>query len=630
MRGALAWTLGWMRGHPLAAGVIGLAFTLGAVDFYEVVYDPFLKKFGPFKYALRDDLQTWLALAAAVMGGLGLSAWWAGKGCVEVGVGKIGGTLNRKRWGLWVVVFLVPLVMGAALCLGALEGVPHFSDSLTYLMQGRVLWAHRLYLPAPRHPDLWIHTLFFVTDRQYIDSATASGGAMVYEGTRFFGKYPVGWPAVLGTFDHFGAGFLANAALTGLAALLTGFVARQFTSRRVAVLAGLLLALSPWVWFNGAGFASHVASTCAVMGFLGLVMWVVNLEGRERGSAKRQALLGALGAGLVLGAGVLIRPGDAANFALPVIGLVLVLMVVRPRGWLVLGPVIAVGAMVGVGVYLYSNGQTTGHATMSPYALETRWSEDWNDSPLAMAGRFAFQWAELNGRFPGWGVGGLTVAVVGMCVVIGGRRGGRALNRKRRRGMGLWLLVACTATFFCFNTAFGFTNVWWGPRWLFPVAPLLAILGAMVVDRSMRAARGRGWGRGQALSDSNRTAAGQLALLVLAAGLLVGVGVYAGRWYTLSIQPPHTVSAAAHERAMAMGLTDAVIAMPTGGDRAPLDARAGVVFMNVPFDDNPVIYVRNIADWESKARASFPGRRLYALEPSKDDPSGFVIRELRE
>ncbi|NJO83147.1 MAG: hypothetical protein HC828_10215 [Blastochloris sp.] len=322
---------------------------------------------------------------------------------------------------------MTPVLLAAVMCWFALGGIPHFSDALTYLMQGRILYSGSLWVPSPAHPELFIHSLFFLdTDG------------------RFYGKYPIGWPTIVGTFDHLNLLFLANATLSGLAALLTGLVAKELAGKRVAIYTALVFGLSPWIWFHGASFASHVASTCAVWGFiwLFLVSWrkgegkwssgvdvkwssgqVAKWPSEEsdlkspspspspRGSGGKsihhwyRGLVWALGAGLVLGCAVLTRPGDATNFALPAIVMVLIGLVRAPKKWLPIGVLISVGAMVGVLIYLWSNAQTTGDAFTSPYKLEPRWKEDWQPTLASMAGRFAFQWVELTSRFPGWGPG---------------------------------------------------------------------------------------------------------------------------------------------------------------------------------------------------------------------------------
>lgn len=581
LRGALKWALGWMRRHVFLSALLLLTVAVGSLDIYELVYDPYAMRhrFGP--WMLRQDLRSYLQLAAAVCAGLALSALWASPQQLARGAARVRRGLRGRV--LLLIAFVAPLLLGAAMSRLVLDGIAHFSDALTYLIQGRMMWAGMMYMPAPADVELFKGSLFFVE----------TGG-------RFFGKYPLGWPAVLGTFDHFGVGFLANAVLVGTAAVLTGLVARQFAPRRVAVLAALLIGLSPWTWFNGANFASHVASTCAVTGFMWLFLRTM----------RRQEALSALGAGLFLGVGVVVRPGDAAMFALPPIFVVLGQMVRRPQRWTLLGPLIAIAAMAGVAAYLWQNAVTTGSALQSPYALEPRWGNDWHRSALDVFGRFTFQWVELNQHFPGWGLGGLTAALLG--AIAAGHHW---------RQPGLRLLATSTLLFFIANTAFGFTTVWWGPRWLLPATPLVAILAAELIDVALRAASDA--------SQRARAAAGQAAVCLLIGGLVAAIlGVYPAQVYLNRIAPPHLVSAAAHDAVKRAGLTHAIVAMPPRGTYPPVDARAGMVFMQAPFESNNVIYVRSIEGWPKHADKSFPGRDLYEIVPDPAALGSFHIKHV--
>lgn len=581
LRDALCWCGSWMRCHPVWSALLAIAVLIGAVDVYDLLYDPIEHRARLGLWMVRQDMQGWLYLGAALLAALSISAWRPARDALSPIVRSVTRGLRRtgtaRRWGM--IAVLAPGVLGAAMAALALEAIPHFSDALTYLTQGRMLFAGMMYCDTPSDPLLLRGSLFFLD----VDG-------------RFFGKYPIGWPAIVGAFDRLRIGFAANAALAMAAVALTWALARQIAPRRIALLAAVLMGLSPWTWFNGANFASHVGSTCAVTGFL----WLLLLTDR-RGRAAT-----ALGAGLCLGAAVLIRPFDAAMFALPAVVLVVIRLCVGPRRWWLLGPLVAVGAMVGVAVYLWQNTVTTGAPLTSPYALEARWATDWERSPVETIGRVAYQWVELNARFPGWGIGGLTVAIMG-AIAAG----------PRWRSTPLRVVAASSILFFLGCAAFGFTTVWWGPRWLMPIVPLLAILAAELVWRMLVAAR----------SASRASApAAQAGLCLLAAGLVLGpVAVYAGLFHQHRLMPPHTVSAAAHRRALAMGLDNAIVAMPLRGDRPPFDARAGIAHMKAPWPANPVIYVRAIADWQVHARRTFPGRDLYELRPDPADPEGFGI-----
>ncbi len=635
LRSGLAWCFTWMKQHRTASCIIAVIIALGAIELYELFVDAEARRYnrnqgaGLRKYMIREDLKAWLLFTSTLMAALAISAMkpWCARCASRVAAmrNSFKQPVTVKRW--LMLAFFTPVILGGAMNLVALDGVPHFSDSLTYQMQGRMLYAGQITMEKPVHPDLFIHSLFFVTDGQHFDEAK---GHIVYEGTKFFGKYPIGWPAVLGLFDTLGIGFMANAVLAGLGALLTFGLAKQVTTRRVAIIAALLFAFSPWAWFNGSHFASHVASMVAVNGFLFFFLKVL--------AAKPQAAYGAaLGAGLCLGAALLVRPFDAAMFALPAVLVSFALLPREPKKWITHGAVISLATGVGIAIYLWSNAMTTGKATVSPYTLEGRWAADWDTTITSIIHRLQFQWAEMNSRFPGFGIGGMTAAIIG--AMIAWQRG------RFHRSLALYVLLASNLLFFVATTPFLFTNVWWGPRWLLPVTPMIALLMAELVEVAIASARAKRSNvgtenatasnadastRNSKLGTRNLAPACQLFLMILFAGTFVGFAFeYVGKWAMHRIAPPHNVSAAAHDRAAAMGLNNVVIGMPTGGDgRAPFDARAGMVFMKVPFESNEVIYVRKIDQWADKTRETFPDRQLYELIADKEAQEGFVIRKV--
>lgn len=613
LRAAYRWLGRWIARHPRTTLFLLIVILAGALDGYELFYDPFNRRSGLFLYKLREDFRIWCYAAATILLGLAISMLWNQKPWLLRQLLRISQPRRHRPLGIYALIFLLPTLLSAALCLGALEGIPHFSDALTYLMQGRILWSGRLWLPAPQHPDLFVGSLFF----------------LVKDG-RFFGKYPIGWPAILGFFDRIHLLFLANAFLAGLAALLTTWLGRQLAGRRIGTLAGVFLALSPWLWFHGASFASHLASTVAILAFLNLLLALLRHTDPSRSQHPLDLLL-ALVCGLALGTAVLIRPGDAATFALPAAAFVGFSLLRRPTVWLAPALLMLAGVTAGLAVYLWTNAQLTGSPWISPYSLEGRWLTDWNPHPAAMAARIAFQWAELNHRFPGWGLGGLTLAAAGT-VALYSLRSRRPLpspytffiasRRLSARLLGWSILLAGTTIFFLFNTAFGFTNVWWGPRWLLPAVPLIAILAAAFFLQLLRNTRH---------TDPETSSAAQLGLAIALAGAIIGLTfVYGGQWWQHRLAPPHGVSTAVWKYVQNQHLTQAVVAMPPVARRAPLDARAGILFMRPPFSENPVIFVRAVPDWPVKVRQDFPNRRPYQLLPAPGSKTGFTLQRVQE
>jgi hypothetical protein len=277
-----------------------------------------------------------------------------------------------------------------------------------------------------------------------------------------------------------------------------------------------------------------------------------------------------------------------------------------------------------VAIYLGCNLATTGYALLSPYQLEARFGADWNPTLRSMLGRLEYQWSELNQKFPGSGLGGLTLGVLGLGIVVGRHRRHPRLPGARR-GWGLWLLAAAAAIFFVVCTAsVGLNNVWWGPRWLLPVVPVLAILIATLLDLIFRHARGLGR---PDYPHRGAQAAAQIGLCLALGAVAVGLTArYPGQFYQNCLIPPHRVSAAVAQRLAQLGCQDAVVAMPVDGpSMPPIDVRAGLAFTTVPFDANPVIYVRKIEGWQRMAAEMFPTRRLFTVSADPKSPGGFRI-----
>jgi hypothetical protein len=188
---------------------------------------------------------------------------------------------------------------------------------------------------------------------------------------------------------------------------------------------------------------------------------------------------------------------------------------------------------------------------------------------------------------------------------------------------GLWIFAIATALFFVFNTAFGFTNVWWGPRWLLPATPLLAIFIAYLIDEILQEASSQ-----NPTTHPGKIAAAQFGLMLALGGFTVAAAArYSGQFHVNTIMPPHTVSAAAQRRALEMNMSHAVLAMPVTAKRPPLDARAGMAFLYPPFENQPIIYIRALRGWQPMAKETFNDRKLYELIPDPKDPQGFRIIE---
>ncbi|RMG94348.1 MAG: hypothetical protein D6706_13895 [Chloroflexi bacterium] len=157
----------------------------------------------------------------------------------------------KTRYGLfpWLVAGWVILV-SATLSWLVLERVPHIPDSVMYLFQAKYFAYGYLYLPSP--PDI---DAFWV--RQ-----------MVFDGEKWYGIFPPGWPALLAGGIRLGIPWLINPFLGGVTVLLVHSLAHHLYNRRVANFTIFLLAVSPWFIFMSASFMAHPLSVVYTLGCL--------------------------------------------------------------------------------------------------------------------------------------------------------------------------------------------------------------------------------------------------------------------------------------------------------------------------------------------------------------------------
>ena len=304
---------------------------------------------------------------------------------------------------VWVVAVAV------VLNIFVYERHPHVTDEVVYLLQARYFADGTLTQAAPPVPDAFEIYL------------------MQVEPDRWYPTPPPGWPAMLATGTLIGAAWLVNPVLFGINILLAYMLLSELYSRRVASVAVLLLAVSPWFLFLGMSFMTHMFTlTCAMSAALG-VAWA------RRSGMARWALIG----GLALGAIALIRPLEALLMAV-----LLGLWAIGFGGKRLKKSAIAglvVGSMtVGATVLLY-NHALTGDPTLFPLMAYTEeyfgpnsnalgfgpdrgmgWELDPNPghSPVDALINSNLNTFSLNIELFGWGMGSLLLAAV---MILGGR-----------------------------------------------------------------------------------------------------------------------------------------------------------------------------------------------------------------
>ncbi len=332
------------------------------------------------------------------------------------------------------------------------ERMPHIEDEMAYVWQAQAVAGGRLTLPSPSHPKSFL--VPFVVD---------------YQGQRF-GKYPPGWPALLGIGVFLGIRSLVNPLLAGLAVWLTYRQGKRIASETVGLLAGLLTATSPFFLMNSGSLLSHpfglVLSTAFALAWLDA--W---------GEARINPWLPTLAAALSLGMLALTRPLTAVGVALPFAlhGLALFLKgapALRRRMIVFSAITLALACLVFVWQFA-----VTGNPLHNPYTLW--WEYDkvgFGPGVGRLEGGHTLYQARINTRFSlfvgahdlfGWGQYSWIFLPFGVLAAIH-RRLGKAL-----------LIAWITPSLLVVYLAYWIGSSLFGPRYYYEALSSLALLSAM-------------------------------------------------------------------------------------------------------------------------------------------------------
>ena len=330
------------------------------------------------------------------------------------------------------------------------SGRPLLIDEIIQVFQARMFAAGRLWLPAPAHPE-------FTSSMHLIDTG------------KVYGQFPAGGPAMLALGSLVRAEWLVGpvagvVSAWGFARLLRLVEPRRFVRR----LALALFALAPFVVFMSGSHMNHVTS------LMWLLLATAALFGAVSGGESR--LLPALGCGFALGMAATIRPVDALAFALPAGLWFLGRTIRRPARW---HELVAAGAGVALPVAALCavNWATTGAPLRFGYTVMWGRSHD--------LGFHAAPWGDLH--TPARGLELLNLyflrlqsylfetpfpALLPAIVWLGlGRDHDEADRFFLVSGALLCLLYA----------AYWHDGFYLGPRFLFALAPALALYSARAV-----------------------------------------------------------------------------------------------------------------------------------------------------
>lgn len=378
---------------------------------------------------------------------------------------------DRIDWMLaaWVIV------VAALLAVLSYQRHPHVPDEVSYILQARYFAHGMLAMPAPPVRDAFDLNL------------------MTYEATRWFSPFPLGWPAILAVGAAAGVAWLVNPLLGGAAILLAGTFLREVYPRRVARLATVLLATSPWVLFMAMNLMSHTASLVAA---LAAALAVARLR---RAHAPWLAIPGGIAIGIV----GLIRPLEGMVVA----GMLGLWALVTPARRLRLAPaaVLTITTALTAAITLPYNRALSGdartfpvmqymNATFGPGANDLGFGPNrgsgWagldplpGHGPIDVLINADFNLFQINTELHGWAVGSLLLAT--LLVGLGWRR----------RGDGL--MLAAIGAVMAVHALYYFSG---GPDfgaryWYLTVVPLAALTARGALELAARHASGPARGR---------------------------------------------------------------------------------------------------------------------------------------
>lgn len=326
---------------------------------------------------------------------------------------------------------------------------PLLIDEIVQVIQARIFVSGRLWLPLDAHPEF------------------RSIMHMVEQDGRWYGQFPPGGPAMLALGELVRAPWLVNPVCGGVSVAAFATALRWNGARPgVALGATIAFGFAPFVVFQSASHMNHVTS------LMWLLIATAALVRATRGDTDR-ALAGFV-CGVCLGLAATIRPLDAAAWALPA-GAWLGWRAVRRGHWgafLLSG----IGVALPMGLMMLVNAKTTGGPFTFGYTV--LWGQShglgfhespWGESHTVVRG-LALTAAYLN-RLNEYLFEVPVPSLIAVLATLALARKTDALERYLYTSGGL----AIAAYFAYWHDGF-----YLGPRFMFPLAPVAALLVAQL------------------------------------------------------------------------------------------------------------------------------------------------------
>ena len=358
---------------------------------------------------------------------------------------RFAAALDRSPWLMLAGLSLVSIVVYAGIAHLVFDAKPLLVDEIFQVWQARVFGEGRLTSPVASHPE------FF------------SGLHLVEAEGRAFSHFPPGHSAMLMVGELFGAPWIVVPIAAGAGVVAFGVYLREAEHRpTVRVGALVLFALAPLVAFMSATYMNHGTALMWLMIAIAALARAVRDDGPHP--------VAALVCGLGLGVAATIRPIDAVAFALPAALWLLGRAIRTPRRWLEAG-LAGLGVALPLAALAWFNARTTGDPLLLGYEMlwgkehglgfrSTPWGA--SHSPARGIELLNLYFLRLQTYLFEWPIPSLLPAVLALAIAP-------RLDRHDRYLLGSGALLV-TIYF-----AFWHDGFYLGPRYVYPLAPLLAL-----------------------------------------------------------------------------------------------------------------------------------------------------------
>ncbi len=458
---------------------------------------------------------------------------------------------------------------------------------MAYVWEAKAIAGGQIRLPAPECTRCFL--MPFVID---------------YNGYRF-GKYPLGWPAVLSLGIRLGIRSLVNPLLGAAAVWLTYRLGRKLFQPSVGLLAAFLTAASPFFLMNTGSLLSHTWGLFLTVTLV--TAWVDVFFPAYRHKNVPAALPGVIAA-LCLGLLALSRPLTAAAVALPFIIHGVYILITGTKSQRLILIAIGLGAGLLAGLHFVWQYALTGDALLNPYTLW--WSYDkigFGPGTGLQAGGYNIYSALANTRFSvavlatdlfGWPFLSLIFIPFGFWAV--------------RKSVPGWLLFGLIPAIILAYGLYWITSWLFGPRYFFEAMPGLSLISAAGIvwcaGRVKVERRDHAESAGSSLRRMARpTIVVLVVTLLVSANLLLYTPMRLGQFRGLyGVAAVHTQP---FSRPEFLAQTPALIIVHK---QISWYEYGTLVDLETPYFDTPYVFIYDPSlEEESKIVAQFPGRSVF-------------------